>query len=39
MSKEGNVSNEIIAEGQSDPKVAEAYRTIYFKPPNFQNKF
>lgn len=32
MSKEGNVITEIIAEGQTDPKVAEAYRTIYFKP-------
>jgi hypothetical protein len=32
MSKEGIVITEIIAEGQSDPKLAETYRTIYFKP-------
>ncbi|GIM28412.1 TetR family transcriptional regulator [Clostridium polyendosporum] len=32
MSREGNVITEIIAEGQSDPKLAETYRTIYFKP-------
>jgi AcrR family transcriptional regulator len=32
MSREGNVITEIIAEGQYDPKVAETYRTIYFKP-------
>lgn len=31
-SPEGKAINEIIAEGQYDPKLAETYRTVYFKP-------
>lgn len=31
-SKEGRAINDIIAEGQSDEKLAETYREIYFKP-------
>lgn len=31
-SQEGHVINEIIAQGQFDQKLAETYRTVYFKP-------
>jgi len=31
-SREGNIITEIIGEGQFDPKLADTYRAIYFKP-------
>lgn len=39
MSKEGKVINEIIAEGQFDFKLAEAYRTIYFAPRRLDSRY
>ncbi len=38
ISREGKVINEIIAEGQFDQKIAEAYRTIYFKPRRLDSR-
>ena len=38
ISQEGKVINEIIAEGQYDQKLAETYRTIYFKPRRFDSR-
>ncbi|MNB73824.1 Fatty acid metabolism regulator protein [compost metagenome] len=32
ISREGKMLAEIIGEGQSDPAIAEAYRTRYFQP-------
>lgn len=39
ISPEGKVINEIIAEGQSDLKLAEAYRTMYFKPRRLDSRY
>lgn len=39
MSKEGKVINGIIAEGQYDQKLAEAYRIIYFKPRRLDSRY
>jgi Transcriptional regulator len=39
LSPEGKVINEIIAEGQSDLKLAEAYRTMYFKPRRLDSRY
>lgn len=39
LSQEGKVINEIIAEGQSDLKLAETYRTIYFKPRRLDSRY
>jgi AcrR family transcriptional regulator len=38
ISQEGKVINEIIAEGQYDQKLAETYRTIYFKPRRLDSR-
>ncbi len=38
-SREGRVINEIIAEGQFDQKLAETYRTIYFKPRRLDSRY
>lgn len=38
-SREGKVINEIIAEGQSDQKLAETYRTVYFKPRRLDSRY
>ncbi|WP_160675981.1 TetR/AcrR family transcriptional regulator [Clostridium sp. C8-1-8] len=38
-SKEGKAINEIIAEGQFDPKLAEAYRNTYFKPRRLDSRY
>ena len=38
ISREGKVINEIIAEGQYDQKLAETYRTIYFKPRRLDSR-
>ena len=38
-SREGKVINEIIAEGQYDQKLAETYRTIYFKPRRLDSRY
>ena len=38
-SREGRVINEIIAEGQYDQKLAETYRTIYFKPRRLDSRY
>jgi len=37
-SREGKVINEIIAEGQFNQKLAEAYRAIYFKPRRLDSR-
>jgi len=37
-SREGKVINEIIAEGQFDPKLAETYRAVYFKPRRLDSR-
>lgn len=39
LSREGKVINEIIAEGQYDQKLAETYRTIYFKPRRLDSRY
>lgn len=39
VSREGKVINEIIAEGQFDQKLAETYRTIYFKPRRLDSRY
>ena len=39
ISREGKVINEIIAEGQYDQKLAETYRTIYFKPRRLDSRY
>ncbi|OPJ64307.1 TetR/AcrR family transcriptional regulator [Clostridium chromiireducens] len=39
LSREGKVINEIIAEGQSDQKLAETYRTVYFKPRRLDSRY
>ena len=39
ISREGKVLNEIIAEGQYDQKLAETYRTIYFKPRRLDSRY
>lgn len=39
LSQEGKVINEIIAEGQSDLKLAETYRTMYFKPRRLDSRY
>ncbi|WP_297424760.1 TetR/AcrR family transcriptional regulator [Clostridium sp.] len=39
LSREGKVINEIIAEGQYDQKLAETYRTVYFKPRRLDSKY
>ncbi|EKQ56819.1 MULTISPECIES: TetR/AcrR family transcriptional regulator [unclassified Clostridium] len=39
ISREGKVINEIIAEGQSDQKLAETYRAIYFKPRRLDSRY
>jgi len=39
ISREGRIINEIIAEGQFDQKLAEAYRTIYFKPRRLDSRY
>lgn len=39
ISREGKVINEIIAEGQYDKKLAETYRTIYFKPRRLDSRY
>jgi len=36
-SREGKVINELIAEGQSDPKLAEEYRSRYFSPRRLES--
>ncbi|KRU26292.1 TetR/AcrR family transcriptional regulator [Clostridium botulinum] len=38
-SREGKVINEIIAEGQFNQKLAEAYRAIYFKPRRLDSQY
>jgi AcrR family transcriptional regulator len=38
LSPEGKVINEIIAEGQSDLKLAETYRAMYFKPRRLDSR-
>lgn len=38
ISREGKIINEIIAEGQFDKKLAEVYRTIYFKPRRLDSR-
>lgn len=38
ISQEGKIINEIIAEGQFDQKLAEAYRMIYFKPRRLDSR-
>lgn len=38
-SREGKAINEIIAEGQSDQKLAETYRKTYFKPRRCDSRF
>ncbi|SEP23193.1 TetR/AcrR family transcriptional regulator [Propionispora vibrioides] len=37
-SREGKVINELIAEGQFDVKLAEAYRARYFNPRRFDSR-
>lgn len=39
ISREGKVLNEIIAEGQFNQKLAEAYRAIYFKPRRLDSRY
>ncbi|MFW2491300.1 TetR/AcrR family transcriptional regulator [Clostridium chromiireducens] len=39
LSREGKVINDIIAEGQSDQKLAETYRTVYFKPRRLDSRY
>lgn len=39
ISREGKVINEVIAEGQYDQKLAETYRTIYFKPRRLDSRY
>lgn len=39
ISREGKVINEIIAEGQFNQKLAEAYRAIYFKPRRLDSRY
>ncbi|WPC40115.1 TetR/AcrR family transcriptional regulator [Clostridium sp. JS66] len=39
ISREGKAINEIIAEGQFDLKLAEAYRAIYFKPRRLDSRY
>lgn len=39
LSREGKVINEIVAEGQYDQKLAETYRTIYFKPRRLDSRY
>ncbi|QJW47541.1 TetR/AcrR family transcriptional regulator [bacterium BFN5] len=38
ISREGQVINELIAEGQSDAKLAEEYRTRYFNPRRLDSR-
>lgn len=38
ISREGKVINELIAEGQSDVKLAEEYRTRYFNPRRLDSR-
>lgn len=39
ISREGKIINEIIAEGQFNQKLAEAYRAIYFKPRRLDSRY
>jgi hypothetical protein len=39
ISREGKAINEIVAEGQFDQKLAETYRTIYFKPRRLDSRY
>lgn len=38
-SREGKVINEIIAAGQFDQKLAETYRSIYFRPRRLDSRY